>query len=586
MNLGYIIALYLVEAVLIIGILYIFFKKTKKEDDLKIEKLRLKIKKYKEKLDLKEVEINDLTSNIHETNFISSEVKKRELLEDKIEKLYRIIEDTKDIAKDATMMKSDFLSNIRHEVRTPLNSIVVFAQMLSKEITDKRLRGYASDIFSAGGKLLILLDNVIELSKIKSDSIKIEEKAVDIYELIHKSIDIFKRDAIHKGLDINVEIDEEMPKILMLDKGRVRDIFNNLLSNAIHFTQKGHINVFVKVDESNIVNNLINLSISVEDTGIGICEANQKKIFEIFETTDCRDDVQYQGRGIELSVNKKLAQLMNGDLEVKSDLSEGSTFTLSLKDIEVVLSSEDGDSEVDFSLIKSTDITIMVVDTQKENYELIKDSFLNTSANVLGFDNSRDAIELLKKQKVDLIFIDVEIFTGDEGAVSKVIKTVSKAFVVTLTDKRMKNIVFSDAGVQPLGHLKKPISKVELFKITIKVLNTREEFLTKKNITEIEKKYNFIDDIDIEDLKVFLKAQDVILTKLYQEAVSTNDLKVIKVFSTSLLDLSLKYRNKNMIKYSKNLLQKVESFEIDEINSLLQSYKVRIEEFENYIKDR
>ncbi|NPA60525.1 MAG: response regulator, partial [Epsilonproteobacteria bacterium] len=558
-----------------------------KLDIQKIEKLKLTLEKYKGKIKEKDELIQNLTSNKNQTNFVSAEVKKRELLEDKIEKLYRIIEDTKNIAKDATMMKSDFLSSIKEEVRTPLSSIVVFAQLLYKEITDKRHKGFASDILSSSSTLLELLDNVIELSKIKSDSIKIDEKAVDMNEFFKLNIGIFKEDIIKKDLSLEIDIDKDMPKILILDQVRVANIFNNLLSNAINFTKEGFIKIIVKIEEVNVVNNLVDISISVEDSGVGISEINQKKIFEVFETKEDNNDVQYQGRGIELSVNKKLAQLMNGDLEVRSELSKGSTFTLTLKDVEMVLSSDDNHiDEVDFSLIKSNGATILVIDDVKENCEIIRDSFAHTSTEVLTFDNARDSIELLMKQKVDLIFIDIDIFSVDEGAIAKVIKTVSDAFVVILTDKRIKGIVFADSGAKPIGYLKKPISKIELFKISLKIFNIKENNSVKKSIKKVEQVSEFFKDIDIQDLKSFLKIQETKLTKLYQEAISTNDLKTIKLFSTSLLELSLKHRIQSMVDYGKILLQKVDSFEINEINEMLKSYKIMIERLEKYVKDR
>jgi signal transduction histidine kinase/DNA-binding response OmpR family regulator len=593
MSLEYIIVLCFVEAIIVFMVLYLFFKSSKKTDMQKLEKLQASIELLKEKLSQKEQMIENLTSSKNQTSFVSAEIKKREVLEEKIEKLYRIIEDTKNIARDATMMKSDFLSNIRHEIRTPLNSILVFAQLLYKEIQDKRLRAFANDIMSSGSKLLVMLDNIIELSKIKSDTLKIKESAVDIRDFFKLNIDAFRPDIAKKGLDLKIIIDEDMPKSLMIDKVRVSDIFTNLLSNALKFTQKGYIKIIIKVDNVNVVNNVIDILIAIEDSGVGISKANQQKIFEIFETKEDGDEVEYQGRGVELSVNRKLAQLMNGDLFVKSELSKGSIFTLKLKDVEVVLSNDNtqsGNINVDFSLISPENpATILVVDDTKESCNIVEECFSHTDTKILTFDNSRDAIGVLKKQKVDLIFIDIDMLSIDDGAVSKVIRTVSEAFVVTLTDKRVKDVVFVDAGVKPVGHLKKPISKIELFKITLKLLNAQDGVVVKKaNFQKDKTSKNVLDKLDkfdTQDLQQFLKAQEIILTKLYKEAISTNDLNAIKVFSTSLLELSLKHRIQDMVEYAKVLLKKIDSFEINDINEMLINYKLKIEEFEKKVKD-
>jgi signal transduction histidine kinase/DNA-binding response OmpR family regulator len=586
MNFEYMLLSYMLEAVIIFVLLYIYFKNIISTYIQDKEKLQNRIEGLKKELFEKEKTIQNSNPAVPQTSFISAEIKKREALEENIEKLHRIIEDTKNIAQDATIVKNNFLSTIRHEIRTPLNSILVFAQMLYKENTNKRLKGFANDILSSGTKLLIMLDNMIELSKIKSDSLKITQSVVNVNEFFKSNLEKFKNDIEKKGLKLSVNIDKDMPKALILDKVRVSDIFNNLITNAIKFTKDGYIEVIIKVDKVNVVNNLVDISISVKDSGVGISKTNQHKIFEIFETKDSDDDIEYQGRGVELSINRKIAQIMDGDLEVESELSKGSVFTLRLRGVEVALLNDDEDTnvELDFSTIRPDGANILVIDDDKNDFEILKECFLNTSLKLLFFDNSRDAITALKKQKIDLILIDVSILSIDDGAVAKVIKTVSDASVVTLTNKRIKNIVFSDAGVKPEGHLKKPISRFELFKILSKFLNKKENIDIVEFVKEQEDGNDILDIRDIKDLEMFLKAQDIILAKLYREASSTNDLNAIKVFSTSLLELSLKYKIQDMVEYSKLLLKKVDTFEIDEINEMLGNYKIKIEQFGKMLK--
>jgi signal transduction histidine kinase/DNA-binding response OmpR family regulator len=586
MNFEYMLLSYMLEAVIIFVLLYIYFKNIISTYIQDKEKLQNRIEGLKKELFEKEKTIQNSNPAVPQTSFISAEIKKREALEENIEKLHRIIEDTKNIAQDATIVKNNFLSTIRHEIRTPLNSILVFAQMLYKENTNKRLKGFAKDILSSGTKLLIMLDNMIELSKIKSDSLKITQSVVNVNEFFKSNLEKFKNDIEKKGLKLSVNIDKDMPKALILDKVRVSDIFNNLITNAIKFTKDGYIEVIIKVDKVNVVNNLVDISISVKDSGVGISKTNQHKIFEIFETKDSDDDIEYQGRGVELSINRKIAQIMDGDLEVESELSKGSVFTLRLRGVEVALLNDDEDTnvELDFSTIRPDGANILVIDDDKNDFEILKECFLNTSLKLLFFDNSRDAITALKKQKIDLILIDVSILSIDDGAVAKVIKTVSDASVVTLTNKRIKNIVFSDAGVKPEGHLKKPISRFELFKILSKFLNKKENIDIVEFVKEQEDGNDILDIRDIKDLEMFLKAQDIILAKLYREASSTNDLNAIKVFSTSLLELSLKYKIQDMVEYSKLLLKKVDTFEIDEINEMLGNYKIKIEQFGKMLK--
>ncbi|NOR58824.1 MAG: response regulator [Sulfurimonas sp.] len=588
MNLDSNILIYILEAFVLVGILYLYFRKKQTSLLSNIKELKSEIKLLKKELSSRETIPSNEESSPKTTSFITAEIKKREKLDEEIKRLHKIIEDTKNIAQDASMIKSDFLANIRHEIRTPMNSILVFAELLSKSITDKKLNTFAHNILNSGNKLLVLLDNIIELSKIESGTFEMQESAVDIKNFFDTSINNFKGEANKKGLELSVDIDEKIPNSLMIDPVRVNEILDNLLENAIKFTQSGFVKVEVVVDSVDEVNNEVDISISVKDSGIGIAEGNKSKIFEIFETKENCDLIEYQGTGLGLSINRKLSQLMNGNLDVESKLSKGSTFRLTLKGVEVVLSNEAknvDESKIDFSLIRPSGAKVLVVDTLEENRELIQDCFLWTKIDIFAFDNAREAIELLKRQDVDLILIDVDMLSIDDGAVSKVLKTVSDALVVTLTNTRLKDIVFQDGGVKPVGHLKKPITKVELFKMLLKILNSQEVvFQESGNIVLNQKDGDVsLDDINFVQLKMFLHIQKGALAGIYKEAVSTNDLKAIEKFSNSLLELATKHRLKEMISYSTLLLKKIDLFEIDTINVMLKDYKKKIEQYESML---
>ena len=217
----------------------------------------------------------------------------------------------------------------------------------------------------------------------------------------------------------------------MIDPLRVGEILNNLLSNAIKFTHNGFVKVIVSIDNVDETNNVVDLSISIEDSGIGIAYKNQNKIFEIFETKENCDDIEYQGTGLGLSINRKLSKIMNGSLSVKSKISVGSTFTLTIKNVEIVLfNSKEGidETSIDFSLIKPQGATILVICDSELDRDLTKESFKDTKTTVLAFNNARSAIEILKKQKVDLILIDVNMLSNDEGGG---IKSYEKGYLCT-----------------------------------------------------------------------------------------------------------------------------------------------------------
>ena len=535
----------------------------------KVDEQAQKIETLKTKLTNSEEKLFQQGATTKSTSFVHEQIKKIEELESEVVLYKKRLEEAKVIAQEANMVKYDFLSNIRHEVRTPMNSILVFADMLRAEIKDATQRSYANNIFTSGHKLLELMDKIIELSHLESGSFQLNEKAVDSHLLFETIVDSQKSKAYKKAIAIKLIIDEDVPQSLVLDDEKVQEIVNNLLDNAIKFTKQGHVKIHVKVSDSNIINNTINLSISVEDTGMGIDEENQKRIFEIFEKREDCNEIEFQGTGLGLSLNRKMARHMNGDISVKSKEGKGSIFTLSLKNIEIVLSSDENISEedIDFSLINSA--KLMVIAQAEENRAVISKSFEETENEILYFNNPRSAIESLKETSVDLIFMDVDLLEIDDGAVSKVMANISKAPVVSLTNKSLKNIDFVSNGLKVVGHLKKPISKVELFKVCIKVLNSSH--LLNKSSSAIQESTVF-DNVDINKAKNFLLESAQEIAEVYKSAYSTHDLNQTKQFADLLMKLAMKYQLDYFVNYANDLIKKIELFDIDAIEKLMENY--------------
>jgi CheY-like chemotaxis protein len=292
---------------------------------------------------------------------------------------------------------------------------------------------------------------------------------------VQKIVKLQRDEATRKGLELTLDIDDVLPDSLMLDKEKIEDIFTNLIENAVKFTDHGFVHVQLIEDGKDIVKNSINFSLVVEDSGIGISEENQKKIFEIFETSEGRGKTT--GAGLGLSINKKIAKEMNGDIFLESALDKGTKFIFSISSVEVVLPnahSENSNTDmIDFSLIKPEGGVLLVVDESSEVRNVIRDSFFATAFKVISFDNPRDAIETLKNRDVDMIFIDIDTLVSDDNAVSKILKGLSNAPIVTLTDKRIQDVDLQSSASQIAGHLKKPLAKSELFKISLDVLNRK-----------------------------------------------------------------------------------------------------------------
>ncbi len=549
----------------------------------KIKELETELQESQTRVSQLDKEVLDLKERLKEkeeiqsTGFMRQQLKKIESLEEQVLKQKQRIQETKSIAQDATQVKYDFLSNIRHEIRTPMNSILAFADMLVHDLQDKTRQSYAKNIFASGHKLLALMDNIIELSKLESGSFEIKEKAVDIHLLFNLIVNEQKALAFNKGLELTLEIDEKLPNSLIVDDARIKEILINLIDNAIKFTQKGYIKVRVVVDKYDKVQHTLDFSIVVTDSGMGIDAINHQKIFEIFEKRENANEVEFQGTGLGLSINRKVARIMNGDITVNSRLEIGSTFTFSLRGVEIVLSNDavqEDSVKVDFSLIRPSGANIMVVDDTDESREIIKDAFLNSSVKVFTYDHPRQAIESLAVTKYDLIFIDINILSVDDNAVSKVIAKMSKAPLVTLTSTSLKNIDFMTGGANVVGHLKKPLSKVELFKIAIKILNTSNQM--QNGVESTLENTNEFSNMKREEIKEFLQLHSKGVAQLFLKAVATNDLNSMKVFAGELATLAKKYNITPLVSYAQTLIENIDNFDIEAINSMMGEYKTKI----------
>jgi signal transduction histidine kinase/CheY-like chemotaxis protein len=565
-------------------IVFLFIKMKEKQ----VKELKQIIEDQKEKINLLNEKLLEAQNKLFEqgartksSSFIHEQIHIIEDLQEDLQRYKKIAQDAKVVAQEASIAKHDFLSNINHEIRTPMNSILVFSEILCSEVQDKTQLSYANNIFNSGQKLLELLDKIMKLSHLESGSFTLNEKAVDSYLLFDSIVESQREKAYKKALDLSLYIDENLPKLLIIDDEKIKEILTNLIDNAINFTKQGFVKVKVQVDSGNVINNTINISISVTDTGMGISSENKKKIFEIFEKKENRSDVEFHGTGMGLSINRKMARCMNGDIFVESKLSDGSTFTLSLTNIELALSgnTEIDEDEIDFSMIKES--TVAVIDSDEKNIKVFTESFENTKIQFLVFRDPRDAIETLKQKNVDLIFMDVELLNIDDGAFSKVIAKISNAPIVSLTTGSLKGISFANNGVKIVGHIMKPILQVNLFQLCIKLLNSSHLIATQTTSTQDLKLFN---DLNIEHAKGFLNAYQKQIKKQYEIAHATNDLNQSKYFAETLLEVAHEYHLEYFENYANDLLKKIEFFDIESIGSLMDGFLQQITILKNKVQ--
>lgn len=368
-------------------------------------------------------------------------------------------------AEHADLQKSQFLANMSHEIRTPMNAILGFSELLDDLVRTPKAKHYVKAIRHAGGSLLELINDILDLSKVEAGEVDIRPEKASVRELAYSMNTLFGQQADHKGLTLEILIDDAVPEALILDQLRVRQILMNLLSNAIKFTQEGKITLHIWSQETSKPA-LVDLYVAVEDTGSGISKADRQRIFTPFRQAEVRRDRTVPGTGLGLSICQRLATLMNGSLTMKSQLGEGSTFTLHLRNISVAepsLELENGlPARKELKDLKAS--KIIVADDNATNRELLVEIFHGSAHELFIANNGLEAVELTLKEKPDIVLMDVRMPVMDGKTAYNAIRnnpSVADTPIIAvtassmLTEENKLRQVFD-------GYIRKPLQKDDL----------------------------------------------------------------------------------------------------------------------------
>ncbi|GEM_PF-2900342 len=368
--------------------------------------------------------------------------------------------------KQADKVKSEFLANMSHEIRTPMNGILGTLQLLLKTTLSDKHQELVVSALSSSRSLLAILNDILDLSKLEAGKVAIENAPLSIKSLIDQVIRNQSRAAKAKSLQLSVEIASEVWLFRQGDSTRIKQVLENIISNAIKFTSDGEVKVTVSEMDDQVI-------IKVIDTGIGLSNEQIARLFNRFEQADASTTRKYGGTGLGLSISKQLVGLMRGELSVSSQLHHGSSFQVVLPLMKIPAEEVREIEEVHTDLPNLQDYKILVAEDNQVNRLVINAMLASTQASIDFAENGLQATQMATSQNYDLVLMDIQMPEMDGVQACQIIKEALPTLpIVALTANVMEQDVKTYLSSGFTAHIGKPIEIDDLMNLLKRLLDS------------------------------------------------------------------------------------------------------------------
>jgi len=469
------------------------------------------------------------------------------VIESRVELQTRELAWARDKALDAARAKSDFLASMSHEIRTPLTAIIGMAELLSDTKLDNDQKKYVKVFRKAGDTLLSLVNDILDLSKIEAEQLVLENIPFDLFDVIEESVEIYAIKAAERNVELISRIDPKLDTKRMGDPVRLKQIILNLISNAIKFTEKGHIVVRARESDSN------EIMISVTDTGVGIPKEKQEAIFASFTQADSSTTRKYGGTGLGLTISRQLVGMMGGRIWVESEEGEGSTFLFTVN----LPWNKSATRDELYPAEYLKDKKVLVLDRNQHNRAKICNILDACGAECTEFEELLSWDQLSNssggKPKFQYIFLDNKTLRKSSAAEIKAFRQSSQSdsspvIIAMLGPVSLHQKINKVNKLELDGYLVKPIKRSELLhvfsskdeQVGERVTNI-EQIETEEDETPVEKKRILLVE-DNEDnrllVKTYLKKLPYIIDEAENGEIAV-DLYRLNTYNLILMDVQM-----------------------------------------------